>query len=89
MDRRAVDVASASPDSTAEAESATCRPSTRASAMRHSRRARDTSSESPRGSAAGSAVIALDPPGVAMVSPAPPRRARKPDTGGVDGADEF
>ena len=46
-------------------------------------------SESPRGSAAGSAVIALDPPGVAMVSPAPPRRARKPDTGGVDGADEV
>ena len=61
MDRRAVDVASASPDSTAEAESATCRPSTRASAMRHSRRARETSSGSPRRSAAGSRAMALDP----------------------------
>ena len=74
MDRRAVDVASASPDSTAEAESATCRPSTRASAMRHSRRARETSSghrDVRRGLVGDGAR-----PGVAMVSPATPRRAR-------------
>ena len=83
--RRAVEVASASPASMAEAESATCRPITRASAMRHSRRARETSSGSSRESAAGCSAMALDPgSGVAMVSPAPPRRARKPDTGGVD-----
>ena len=88
----AVDVASAFPDSISDAVSVTYRPSTRAMAMRHSRRARETSSsllESPAAEVWTAGSSGPGPPGVAMVSPPPPRRARKPDTGGVGGVDDV
>ena len=91
--RSAVDVACAFPDSISDAVSVTYRPSTRAMAMRHSRRARETGESSLFESVAAEVLTAGSsapgPPGVAMVSPPPPRRARKPDTGGVGGVDDV